>query len=439
MKGFLGGTFQERTAWISSELRWMRMSGQTPLVLFPSPQSVEGTYRDAYPVLAPGYARCATLDILLEFALAQHLPDDGVEIGRAVAEAIVPDSDVRDVRDPFWHYSARLLIEAMVRATMSEWTFRYNDYRDRRMAMPSLTRLFTEMVRDVQQCRFSSGRNDPPQLPSWWGNLDDEVQAALSFTVFNNAAPTAGSIFSEVNAYISNALSRAESISRQPFLRGLGTPAFVYGPAFPKNSLLLLLRAAEYNIRPAVVVILELGQWKSAHHKALQGFIETAGEETSILWTAAESPGLPWVNSPEMMWGNTSSGGALTAFADRVRKTAGNDSGLLTGLRRENPHQLEPWETICYEDGQWKYRDIAGLRETLTEDPPPALEPASAAGGGNGLVRLVRDVMLNATSSNPEHPVSLPFPILDNDEGTADMTFDFDGGPENMPPPGRKG
>jgi hypothetical protein len=395
MHGYISEAGEDRTRFLAAQAGWETLQGRFPVVLFSDPADLAGLYREPSFMLAPGKKGHIQADPILEFVMAETLHSP-VQVGTAVASAMITDGEIRAVRDPFWHYSARGLISALVRISADLWTAHQGikDPNSRRGV--SFSRTFVDLFRDLQAARFGNVKEPAAALP-WWGEIRPDLQRILQSLVLSNATPTAGSIFSETEAYMQQALAAAPETACPALFSEIDRPLFVHLGSWTPKALFFLLSALQATKGAFPLLAVDVDRWNAHQRRLLGGFCDNFPEQENSVWWTSSLPVREeaFSRDGDLWWGAAQNPAVLAAFRAAVQESTGSESGLLTHLPAEHPGQLKPGQALLLSQGRWTLVEArSALRPLVFDEAPcplPLLEPDTASFGGG--MALTRDII----------------------------------------------
>lgn len=387
VQGFLAGNGADRAAWLAERLFWTRLAQEPCLVLTPLLNGLRGIFHPGEPYWACGFVGSVRLDPVRELMQAPA-PNVGV-LAREFARTLIPKTRSMTAREPFWEDSARTVLESLFAAGLYRYVgnlapkiTKEKDSSEyllgpQETATAILLQSFSELSEGATLRQDSRGNGT---LPWWTGTLPKQFVQPLQTILARNSLITAGSVLSVAGTAMDTLRELApealhEQCDRVFHPEKLRGPLFVGVENLSAEVLGLLLLAARRN-GISYICAADLDQWSQEHITTL------IASKTDLAWTA-ERPvshldGL-LAATRDLSWGYAADSANRMEFSNRVLRTTGLHSGLLTSMSYEEPAQLPDGLSLRHDGVQWRIDPIPKEDEHAIE---LVLEEADQAGKG---------------------------------------------------------
>ncbi len=244
MSVFTGNDKRQRIGFIAENLKFYGKLGKKTVLLASSDSF--GLVSDGY-VLASGYDGGTPADLALEALYAIGNVDRGAKF---LSKVLVPEEEMRNVKEPFWERCARTIIESVAKTAAKAEAFARKNTQP---PYESLSSRMGKIVAEAAEKKYSRSEET-----YWWERFEDGKIRSL---IYNNAPNTATGIISVTQSHL-DILCRISAPERVPLLKD-DRPIVIYAPAYSEDELYVVLSVLKLKLNNAVFFFPEAQKYGS--------------------------------------------------------------------------------------------------------------------------------------------------------------------------------
>lgn len=355
---FIGGARAVRARWLAGQIETAALTGAPVLVFYWENEDLPALYRSGASVFAPMYQNSLNIDIFMEFATGYLKAQDFKAAGMLVAETLIPDREIMEVREMYWTQCSRIVIQSLFCVAISRYVEMAEEGKPR-AKRPSLFKMMRKMINELLALR--GGRKgtlpnwlnpvDKEILPSWWTSADKEIIDQLENILLSNAPQTAGCIISDSVSHLSPLNCMIPEYDAEPFFSVRKEPIFVGLKGLPARAVSLFIEALAANRTEGAVFAADVDLWNERHVSLLVNAYENNKSNLTLTSTTGGGmvPNIGHLLSGNTIWGHSINDFVKNLFWKRVLATTGNDNGRVMNLCYEEPGALpSDNDVICF-------------------------------------------------------------------------------------------